>query len=135
MNLYNTVSSIEGFIQDNKGTLSPTGGDISIHYSGTEFIPEVPEWVSIIVQPVDGGNQSFDCCLGTTGIVILTCYGANKADSAKISDNVITLFRNTTVPGDPDTEFKGYRTLLQGNLENGTFYYKFMFEYQALAAG
>ncbi len=126
------IQTIETYIND-----SYTG---VLHFDGTDMEPS-GDWIHISVLPTSGINSSlssnFDnVTLNKQGYVTATSYGDSKVTSMDELDKLslllvnkkldVTVTSNATV----GIQFRGYDIISQGNLENGTYFYKCLYQFK-----
>lgn len=96
-----------------------------VHYEGSTFNPDPDtKWISILIAPVGNDNRTLDNCIEEVTEVQIIAYGANKVEAGELMDYAISFLQNTTING---SIIRTWRTLGNGTLEDGTYFYKSTF--------
>ena len=118
MSVATTTLSIEQYFVDNWVYSQ-------VDYLSPSFTPSSTNWIQLSIAPVLNTIESYTNCTLETFDIHIVSFASNKREAALQMDEVVTFIQAHTI----DNVFiKAWRNNGAGVLEDGTYYYKFIFD-------
>jgi len=96
-----------------------------INYDQVNYVPVGDKWIELSIVPIISEYSGTTCTIQHYQIHVLAYSKNNKVESGELSDSAIAFLQNTKIG---DINITNWRTIGNGLLDDGTYFYKLIFE-------